>query len=83
LKALGLPELITHSAEEYESLALKLALDASVLAGIKGKLAINRNTHPLFNSTRFACHMEAAYTVMWERYQRGKKPQSFDVEPIS
>ena len=79
LNAVGLPELVTHSLEDYEALALKLATDAQLLAGIKAKLARNRSTHPLFDTDRFRRHIEAAYITMWERYQRGEPPASFAV----
>ena len=82
LNAIGLPELITHSLEEYESLALELARNPERLAGIKSKLARNRDTFPLFDTDRFRRHIEAAYTMMWERYQRGEPPESFAVETI-
>jgi protein O-GlcNAc transferase len=81
LSAVGLPELITHSADEYEALALKLAREPGLLAEFKSKLARNRATYPLFDSERFTRHMEAAYTTMWERWQRGESPQGFSVEP--
>ena len=81
LNAIGLPELITHSLEEYESLALELARNPERLAGIKSKLARNRDTFPLFDTDRFRRHIEAAYTMMWERYQRGEPPVSFAVAP--
>ncbi|HSF48790.1 MAG TPA: tetratricopeptide repeat protein [Burkholderiales bacterium] len=82
LNAIGLPELITHSLEEYETLALELARNPQRLAAIKSKLAANRNTYPLFDTDRFRRHIEAAYTTMWERYQRGEPPASFAVAPI-
>jgi predicted O-linked N-acetylglucosamine transferase (SPINDLY family) len=83
LSAVGLPELITHSAEDYEALALKLARDPVLLGEIKAKLARNRVTYPLFNSERFTRHFEAACTTMWETWQRGEAPKSFSVEPYS
>jgi protein O-GlcNAc transferase len=79
LSAAGLPELITHSAEEYEALALELARDPARLSEISAKLARNRDTYPLFNSERFARRVEAAYTTMWERWQRGEAPNHFSV----
>jgi len=82
LHAIGLPELITTSLDEYEALALKLAREPSRLASIKAKIARNRHTYPLFNTARFTRHIEAAYTTMWERHQRGEPPQSFAVGPI-
>jgi predicted O-linked N-acetylglucosamine transferase (SPINDLY family) len=82
LNAIGLPELITHSLEEYEALALELATNGKRLADIKSKLARNRGTYPLFDTDRFRRHIEAAYTTMWERHQRGEPPASFAVAPI-
>jgi predicted O-linked N-acetylglucosamine transferase (SPINDLY family) len=82
LNAVGLTELVTYSLAEYEALALKLAIDGTMLAGIKAKLARNRMTYPLFDTGRFRCHIEAAYVTMWERTQRGESPASFAVEPI-
>ncbi|HSF48789.1 MAG TPA: hypothetical protein VLA73_10545, partial [Burkholderiales bacterium] len=82
LTAIGLPELITHTLEEYGSLALELARNPRRLAEIKSKLARNRGTYPLFDTDRFRRHIEAAYTTMWERYQSGAPPESFAVQPI-
>jgi predicted O-linked N-acetylglucosamine transferase (SPINDLY family) len=75
LHAVGIPELITSNREDYQTLALKLARDPALLAEIKAKLVRNRGTCPLFNTERFARHIEAAYTTMWETWQRGDKTQ--------
>jgi protein O-GlcNAc transferase len=83
LKAAGLPELVTHSLEDYESLALKLATDPALLQSTRRKLAENRATCRLFDSDRFRCHIEAAYTTMWDIFRRGERPRSFRVEPIA
>ncbi len=82
LNAIGLPELITHSLQEYEALAFKLATDGKTLSEIKQQLARNRETFPLFDTDRFRRHIEAAYLSMWERYQGGQTPASFAVDPI-
>jgi protein O-GlcNAc transferase len=79
LNALGVPELIAASLDDYEALALKLARDPSLLASVKAKLARNRDSYPLFDTKRFARHIEAAYTTMWERYQRGNATKPFAV----
>jgi predicted O-linked N-acetylglucosamine transferase (SPINDLY family) len=81
LRAVGLDELITHSLEDYEAMALQLAKEPSRLAALKDRLARNRNTHPLFDTKRFARHIEAAFLTMWERYQRGERPEAFTVIP--
>jgi predicted O-linked N-acetylglucosamine transferase (SPINDLY family) len=80
LNAVGLPELVTHSLEEYEALALKLATDASLLQSIRRKLEQNRLGYPLFDTDRLRRHIEAAYLTAWEIWQRGESPRSFKVE---
>ena len=82
LNAIGLPELVTHSIEDYEALALQLARDPKLLEGYRNRLATNRLTHPLFDTDRFRRHIEAAYLKMWEIWQRGETPKSFSVDPI-
>jgi predicted O-linked N-acetylglucosamine transferase (SPINDLY family) len=81
LQAVGLPELITHSLGDYEALALRLALEPGLLSSLKARLAQNRNTSPLFDTKRFARHVEAAYMTMWERHRRGEPPMRFAVPP--
>jgi protein O-GlcNAc transferase len=82
LRAIGLPELVTESLKEYEALALKLANDPVSLLAIKAKLARQREVYPLFDTARFTRHIESAYVTMWERYQRGERPEAFAVAPI-
>src|SRR5262249_54540117 len=82
LHAVGLPELVTPSLEEYEALALRLAREPELLASLRAKLAKNRLTFPLFDTQRFTRHIEAAFTTMWEIQQRGEAPRSFAVQPI-
>jgi len=79
LHAIGLPELITHSLPDYESLAFQLATDVPRLLGIKQELARNCDTYPLFDTDRFRRNVEAAYLTMWEKTQRGEPPASFAV----
>jgi predicted O-linked N-acetylglucosamine transferase (SPINDLY family) len=83
LRAIGLPELVATSLEEYEALALKLVRNPAFLAAIKAKLAQNREIYPLFNTARTARHIEAAYVTMWERYQQRESHRGFIVAPIT
>jgi predicted O-linked N-acetylglucosamine transferase (SPINDLY family) len=83
LRAVGLPELIVDSLAAYEKLALSLARDSSALAAIKEKLRRNRHTSPLFDTQRFTRNLEAAYSAMWARAQRGDPPARFAVDPVS
>ena len=69
LNAIGLPELITSTQEEYEALAIDLALNPNKLTNIKNKLAFNRLTTPLFDTPLFTQNLETAYIKMYERYK--------------
>jgi predicted O-linked N-acetylglucosamine transferase (SPINDLY family) len=82
LTAAGLPELITHSWEDYEALALALARDPMRLADIKARLARNRSTCALFDTDRYRRRIEAAYITMWERAQRGEPAAGFAVPSV-
>jgi protein O-GlcNAc transferase len=79
LRAIGLPELITPNLEAYENLALHLATTPVQLAEIREKLVKNRASYPLFDTERFRRNIEAAYTGMWERHQKGNPPESFSI----
>jgi len=82
LHAVGLPELVTHSLEEYEAQARRLAGDPTLLRAVREKLMANRQTHALFDTDRFCRHIEAAYVRMWEIHQRAEPPQSFAIEAL-
>jgi protein O-GlcNAc transferase len=83
LRAVGLPELITGSLADYEVLALHLAQKPALLSQLRQRLGRNGASCPLFDTDRFARHIETAFTRMWERAQRGEGPSSFSVEAIS
>jgi protein O-GlcNAc transferase len=82
LNAIGLPELVTRSLEEYEAVALRLAREPKLLGTYRNRLARNRLTYPLFDTDRFRRHLEATYRRMWERWQNGEKPKGFEVAPM-
>jgi predicted O-linked N-acetylglucosamine transferase (SPINDLY family) len=73
LTAIGLPELITESEEEYEAVALALATDPTQLAHIKAKLDRNRLTQPLFDSEMYTKHLEAGYQMAYDHYFYGRE----------
>jgi predicted O-linked N-acetylglucosamine transferase (SPINDLY family) len=80
LHAVGLPELIAESLSDYETLALKAATDPVFCASLKQRLARNRGTFSLFDTTRFARHVEDAYGTMWQRCRQGLLPAGFAVD---
>jgi protein O-GlcNAc transferase len=81
LTALGVPELITYSLEDYYTLALDLATDRRKYENIRNKIIANRESAPLFDSTKFTRHLEQAYRQMWDEYVAF--PHSSDSSPLS
>jgi protein O-GlcNAc transferase len=77
LTAIGLPELITTSLNDYEALALRLATEPGRRAALRQKLVRNRSTMPLFDIAGFTRDLEAAYRQMWETWRAGKPPAAF------
>jgi len=80
LKAIGLPELIAESRKEYMEMAIQLANDPQRLKSIRNRLAENRLTTPLFDSTLFTKHIEAGYQKAYDRYHDGLSPDHIFVE---
>jgi predicted O-linked N-acetylglucosamine transferase (SPINDLY family) len=79
LNAIGVPELITTTQQQYEALAVELATDAERLGQIRRTLERNRLTTPLFDTELFARHIESAYLQMYERYQADLPPEHIHV----
>jgi predicted O-linked N-acetylglucosamine transferase (SPINDLY family) len=79
LHALGLPDLIMATAEEYEAKAVSLARDADAVAAVRQRLAHNRMAAPLFDTTRFTRNLETAYQAMFGRWQAGLPPEDIRI----
>jgi protein O-GlcNAc transferase len=77
LHAIGLPELVTTSAEDYFKLARDLALNPERLAMLREKLAGNLPTAPLFDTTGFTQDLERLYRRIWLDHERAVR------EPIT
>ena len=79
LHAVGLPELVTESLADYETLALNLAREEAMLGNLRLRLERNRLAAPLFDIGRYRRNIESAYERMWEMFRRGEPPVSFAV----
>jgi predicted O-linked N-acetylglucosamine transferase (SPINDLY family) len=77
LSAAGVPELVTPSLTDYESLALALVADQSRLAEIRRRL--NSEQVPLFDTAGFCMKLESAYERMHAMAFRGERPRSFTI----
>ena len=80
MDAINLPELITNTQEQYESLAIELATNPEKLKIIKDKLVDNLSTSALYDTPLFARHLESAYLTMYDRYQQGLNPDHIYVK---
>ena len=67
LRATNMDELITNNLDEYESLAVNLALDPERLIQLKKKIIDNKDLI-LFNSKLFTENLEKAYKTVHQIY---------------
>jgi predicted O-linked N-acetylglucosamine transferase (SPINDLY family) len=81
LRAVGLPELITHDSAGYEQLALALAHEPARLGGMRRHLEGVRASTPLFDIDRTRREIETAYQQTWEIWRRGEPPRSMVIGP--
>ncbi len=61
LAAIGMPELVTQTPQDYEALAIQLAHDPQRLSALRTKLAANRLSTSLFDTERFTRDLEDIY----------------------
>ena len=80
LSLVDLPELITDTLQDYEKLAYQLATNKGALRKICKKLQKILSTNDPFDTSRYCRNLEKAYLAMWERYQRGEKPDHLVVK---
>jgi protein O-GlcNAc transferase len=79
LRAVGLPELITDTLEEYESRALMLARNRDLLHSCRDHLTRDPTRLALFDTAGKTRQIEAACEEMMTRCTRGESPASFTV----
>jgi predicted O-linked N-acetylglucosamine transferase (SPINDLY family) len=77
--ALGFPELVAETAEQYEATARELARDREKLADLRARVEAAVGTAPLFDVPRFVRYLEAGYDAAWERWRKGEAPADIDV----
>ena len=80
LAAVGLPELIAMSFEEYEAMAARLAHHRELLLSLRQKLETNLKQCQLYDGRAFAIKVEKAYQMMREIYFSGQPPRPFRIE---
>ncbi|GGY28978.1 O-linked N-acetylglucosamine transferase, SPINDLY family protein [Pseudoduganella albidiflava] len=80
LHAVGLPELVTHALADYEETAVALATDPARMAGLRARLAANRDASPLFDTPRFVRDYEDLLATVVKR--PAGVPLSDEPDPI-
>ncbi|MNR98258.1 TPR repeat-containing protein YrrB [compost metagenome] len=83
LNAIDLPELITHTQEDYEKLAIELATSSKAMTELKQKLMRNQSITALLDTKLFTKHLEIAYRTMHEHHQADLAPDHIYVESVS
>lgn len=79
LLALGLPELVAASQDEYEATAVRLAREPAALGDLRARLARQRTSGHVFDMRRYARHLEAAYREMARRAASGEPPDHLEI----
>ena len=71
LKSVGLEDLVTSSAEEYEARAVSLGSNPPALSALKERLVLRKQSAPLFNMALLSKDLESAYKIAYDRYHQG------------
>ena len=68
LSAMGLPELITTTTEQFEALAIEFGKSPQKLQTIKNKIEFNRESAPLFDTPSYTKDIESVYLNIYQNY---------------
>jgi len=61
MSSCGLGELVTHTLDDYEALAYRLATDETYMRDVRARLEAAKKSAPAFDAERFARDLEALY----------------------
>jgi protein O-GlcNAc transferase len=79
LTALGRPEWIASTEDEYVAKAVALAQDPSRLTASRAALRAQMEASPLTDEVRFADSLERAYRSLWRRWCEGQSPGALTI----
>lgn len=80
LTAVGMEDLITENAQQYEGLITRLAQDKTALAEVKKRLQDNLTTTALYDTVAYTRYLEEGFRQVWERRELGGSPQDIWIE---
>lgn len=79
LHAVGLPELVMSTMEQYEAEAVSLGRSPSTHAALRDRLSSLRHSAALFDAARHTRELESAYEIMWSRCRSGLPAAPFQI----
>ncbi len=82
LNAIGVPELVAESVEDYQRMAIEFGNNPELLKPLRQRLNDNRLKNPLFDAERFCRHLETGYEMMAYRGRKGLMPDHIDVPSL-
>jgi predicted O-linked N-acetylglucosamine transferase (SPINDLY family) len=82
LGAAGVPELVAQNVDDYRALAMRLATRPDQLAALRLRMKELQNSAALFDTSKFARHLETAFEAMWDRHCQGQAPDHINVETV-
>eukprot|EP00887_Chlorella_sp_A99_P007691 scaffold20.g7691.t1 len=72
-------EMVASTRQEYEDMAVDLALNRTKLQSLRRRLRAARDTCPLFDTERWVADFERALLRMWEIHCKGLGPCDFAI----
>ncbi len=82
LRAMGLPELITSTTNEYKTRIIELATNTKKRETIQKKINENRLNTPLFDTIKSTRELEAAYNEMYRRHCADEPPRLLELSKL-
>jgi predicted O-linked N-acetylglucosamine transferase (SPINDLY family) len=79
LTAVGHPEWIASTEDEYVAKAVALAHDPARLVASRAALRAQLEASPLMDEVGFAGVLERAYRAMWRRWCAGESPEALSI----
>jgi len=75
LSAVGLPELITYTPQEYVKVCVNLANDIEYLKNSRALIRAKMQASPLMDAVSFTHQLETHYRKMWEQWCHQPPPE--------
>jgi predicted O-linked N-acetylglucosamine transferase (SPINDLY family) len=68
MTAIGLPEFVAHTPEQYVQIAVEMAQDLPRLAAIRAGMRNRLKASPLLDAVGYTRNLESAYRRVWGKW---------------